>query len=316
MLAHRQPVETVQHNGYIWSFGDGTVVTANTSVTSHTYSYPGNYLVLLTVTDTNGKNASNWASLLKITVNNPNPPASPDNQTSPIAVVVVGGSSVMNGTTVPADASNSQGYSNESGVVQANTTFISDYAWNFGDGSAIQQGNVSVAGNVTHVYTGNSIIYVSYVTLTSIHGAVQKFYFDVAILPTGGSAGKIYTFVEELPTGSDPQTLDPAVDYETSGQEVIQNVYETLVWYNGPSASNLMPMLATQVPSIQNGGKPSDSLNYTFHIRSGVHFQNGELMTSADVVYSLQRALIINDPNGPAWMLGKVTLPDFAPVRR
>ncbi len=175
------------------------------------------------------------------------------------------------------------------------------------------QGNVSVAGNVTHVYTGNSVIYVSFVTLTSIHGAIQKFYFDVAILPTGGSAGKIYTFVEELPTGGDPQTLDPAVDYETAGQEVIQNVYETLVWYNGSSASNLMPMLATQVPSIQNGGMSPDGLNYTFHIRDGVHFQNGELMTSADVVYSLQRALIINDPNGPAWMLGQVTLKDFTP---
>jgi peptide/nickel transport system substrate-binding protein len=300
-------------NGYIWSFGDGIVQTTSAPLATHMYVYPGNYLVLLTVTDTNGKNASNWASLLKITVNNPNQPANPDNSSLPIAVVVVGGSTVQNGTSVPADASNSQGYSNESGVVQANTTYISNYTWYFGDGSATQQGNVSVAGNVTHVYTGDSVIYVSYVTLTSIHGAIQKFYFDVSILPTGGSAGKIYTFIEELPTGNDPQTLDPAVDYETAGQEVIQNVYETLVWYNGSSASNLMPMLATEVPSIQNGGMSADGLNYTFHIRGGVHFQNGELLTSADVVYSLQRALIMNDPNGPAWMLGQVMLKDFTP---
>jgi len=34
-------------------------------------------------------------------------------------------------------------------------------------------------------------------------------------------------------------------------------------------------------------------------------------MTSEDVRYSIERALAINDPHGPAWMLGQVLVPDY-----
>ena len=37
------------------------------------------------------------------------------------------------------------------------------------------------------------------------------------------------------PTFGDPDTLDPALDYETAGGEIVQNIYETLVFYNGKS---------------------------------------------------------------------------------
>jgi peptide/nickel transport system substrate-binding protein len=42
----------------------------------------------------------------------------------------------------------------------------------------------------------------------------------------------------------EPQYLDPAVDYETVGAEIITNVYETLVWYNGTNSSQIVPWLA------------------------------------------------------------------------
>src|SRR5512142_2380559 len=32
------------------------------------------------------------------------------------------------------------------------------------------------------------------------------------------------------PTFGEPETLDPALDYETAGGEIVANVYETLVW--------------------------------------------------------------------------------------
>jgi peptide/nickel transport system substrate-binding protein len=42
----------------------------------------------------------------------------------------------------------------------------------------------------------------------------------------------------------EPDLLDPALDYETAGGEVLQNVYETLVTYKGNSLSEFEPLLA------------------------------------------------------------------------
>ena len=104
----------------------------------------------------------------------------------------------------------------------------------------------------------------------------------------------------------EPDYLDPAVDYETAGGEVIQNVYETLVWYDRESVIDLVPMLATSVPTIDNGGISEDGMNYTFNIREGVTFHDGTALTAEDVTYSIQRVLRIHDPNGPSWMLEQI----------
>src|SRR3990172_2049646 len=44
----------------------------------------------------------------------------------------------------------------------------------------------------------------------------------------------------------DPDTLDPALAYETAGAEVIQNIYETLVFYEGEATDKFVPQLATE----------------------------------------------------------------------
>ncbi|MBI0584043.1 MAG: hypothetical protein ISF22_07430 [Methanomassiliicoccus sp.] len=111
--------------------------------------------------------------------------------------------------------------------------------------------------------------------------------------------------------GGNAESFDPAVDYETVGGELLQNVYETLVWYNGSSASELVPMLATEVPTIENGLLSADGLTYTFNIRSGVEFSDGTPLTAEDVKYSFDRGLMLNDPHGPFWMYGQVLIPDY-----
>jgi ABC-type transport system substrate-binding protein/fibronectin type 3 domain-containing protein len=106
-----------------------------------------------------------------------------------------------------------------------------------------------------------------------------------------------------------PQTLDPAWDYEATGSsEVIENVYETLVTYDGASLTSMVPVLATQVPTVANGGISGDGLTYSFNIRSGVHFHDGTLLTSDDVVYSIKRVLVMNILESPAWMLAQCLL--------
>lgn len=108
-----------------------------------------------------------------------------------------------------------------------------------------------------------------------------------------------------------PESLDPAVDYETVGGELIQNVYETLMFYDGASASALVPQLCTAVPTVENGLITNNGLTYTYNLREGVKFHDGTTMTSADVVYSFTRMLRLNDPHGPAWMVGEMLIPDY-----
>ncbi len=106
--------------------------------------------------------------------------------------------------------------------------------------------------------------------------------------------------------------MDPARDYETAGGEVLQNVYETLVFYEGNTSANLKPVLCTEVPTIANGGISADGLNYTFNIRQGVKFHNGDTLDAYDVEYSLERVLLINDYNGPAWMIGQAMISGYS----
>ncbi|NHV05723.1 MAG: hypothetical protein HA495_00105 [Thaumarchaeota archaeon] len=101
-------------------------------------------------------------------------------------------------------------------------------------------------------------------------------------------------------TIGEPDYVDPAVDYETAGGEVLQNVYETLFWFNGSSATEVVPWLA------ESYSVSSDGLSYTIHLRKGIYFQDGTPFNATAVQYSLERAIIIADPDGPAWMLGPI----------
>jgi len=84
----------------------------------------------------------------------------------------------------------------------------------------------------------------------------------------------------------EPETLDPALAYETSGGEIIQNVYETLVFYDGEATDKFVPQLA------ESWEVSEDGTVYTFKIRSGVKFHDGADLTPSDVAYSFQRGLL------------------------
>lgn len=113
-------------------------------------------------------------------------------------------------------------------------------------------------------------------------------------------------------------TLDPAYSYDTASGTIIQNVYENLILYpygivdgdekkpEGYSVSEYEPMLATEVPSEENGliRETSDGgMIYEFPIREGVEFHEGQELTPEDVEYSLERTMIQDATGGPAWMI-------------
>lgn len=129
-----------------------------------------------------------------------------------------------------------------------------------------------------------------------------------AVLLLGGGKAQYDPDVFRYGTiGGNHESLDPAVDYETVGGEILQNVYETLVFYNGASSSDLKPMLAAEMPWISE-----DGLTYNFTLRQGVMFSDNKTeMTAEDVKYSFDRGLLLNDPHGPFWMYGAYLIPDY-----
>jgi peptide/nickel transport system substrate-binding protein len=94
-----------------------------------------------------------------------------------------------------------------------------------------------------------------------------------------------------------PDSLDPAYAYDSASGEIIQAVYDTLIFYDGESTTKFVPMLATEW-NISSDGK-----TYRFKIREGVKFHNGDTMTPEDVEYSIERGMIQDYGAGPQWML-------------
>ncbi|MDI3547947.1 MAG: peptide/nickel transport system substrate-binding protein [Halanaerobiales bacterium] len=104
-------------------------------------------------------------------------------------------------------------------------------------------------------------------------------------------------------TIGDQSTLDPHFAYDTGSGELIYQVYETLIGYKGSSVTEFEPLLATEVPSVENGLISEDGKTYIFPIREGVKFSNGNPLTPEDVKYSFLRGMIQDRAGGPIWML-------------
>ncbi len=102
-------------------------------------------------------------------------------------------------------------------------------------------------------------------------------------------------------------SLDPAYAYDTASGELIFNLYENLIDYVGGSTSQFKPMLATVVPSTENGlitiAKDGKTTYIDFPIRNGITFHNGDVLTPADVAYSFWRLIVTDVTGGPQWMV-------------
>ncbi len=98
------------------------------------------------------------------------------------------------------------------------------------------------------------------------------------------------------PIGS-PDTLDPAYAYDTASSEIIQAVYETLIFFDGESTTEFVPVLATE------WNVSVDNKTYRFKIQKGVKFHNGNDLTPEDVEYSIERGMVQDYGAGPQWMI-------------
>src|SRR5438552_4479785 len=83
---------------------------------------------------------------------------------------------------------------------------------------------------------------------------------------------------------SDLKTMDPALSTDAASISGIDLVFTGLVQFD--NNLRVQPQLAA---SYQLG---SDGLTWTFHLRPNLKFSDGTPLTSADVVYSIDRALL------------------------
>jgi oligopeptide transport system substrate-binding protein len=83
---------------------------------------------------------------------------------------------------------------------------------------------------------------------------------------------------------NDFTTLDPQVGYDLQNYVAMRGIFDRLMDYR-PGTVELVPSLAESY-TISDDGK-----TYTFKLRDGVKFHNGRPLTSADVKYSLDRAV-------------------------
>jgi len=103
---------------------------------------------------------------------------------------------------------------------------------------------------------------------------------------------------------SSPDSLDPAwADDIYSREPIAYMVYEPLIFFDGGSTSRYIPMLATNVPSVHDGTISKDLRTYTFHLRKGVKFHDGSVMTAEDVKYSIMRFALTDRDSGGSWIV-------------
>ena len=117
---------------------------------------------------------------------------------------------------------------------------------------------------------------------------------------SGGSGGSI-----TIGTTDKTTSLDPAGSYDNGSFAVMNQVYPFLM--NTPYGS---PDVKPDIAQSASFTTPNE---YTVKLKPGLTFANGDKLTSSDVKFTFERQLKINDPNGPASLLGNlqdVTTPD------
>lgn len=122
-----------------------------------------------------------------------------------------------------------------------------------------------------------SSILVLMLALTSLVGCGAKDAGD-----SGSAQGEAKNRIVKYNIGSDPKTLDPALNTEVQAAMVLVNIYEGLMRLDKDDKA--IPGIAEKVDVSEDG------LNYTFHLRDA-KWSDGQPVTAQDFEYSWKRAL-------------------------
>jgi peptide/nickel transport system substrate-binding protein len=107
---------------------------------------------------------------------------------------------------------------------------------------------------------------------------------------------------------SSPTSLDPRIGVDGQSERIASLIFDSLV--RKDTHFNLQPWLATSWDT-------PDPLTYRFHLRTDVHFQNGQPLTASDVKYtldSMRNGTVITAKAGAMARIDHVDAPDAATV--
>ena len=93
--------------------------------------------------------------------------------------------------------------------------------------------------------------------------------------------------------------LNPHFAVGTKDQEGSRIFYEPLAGWD--QDGNLIPILAAEIPSIENGGLARDGMSVTWKLKKGVQWHDGAPVTADDLVFNWEYA---NDPATAAVTIG------------
>jgi peptide/nickel transport system substrate-binding protein/oligopeptide transport system substrate-binding protein len=95
--------------------------------------------------------------------------------------------------------------------------------------------------------------------------------------------------------------LDPALAYDTQSWEVVQQLYDQLVTYApGTNNTKIVPMDA------KSWTISPDKKTYTFTLRSGLKFSNGDAVTAQSFIDEIQRMATKKLGSGGEWLIENI----------
>jgi peptide/nickel transport system substrate-binding protein len=127
------------------------------------------------------------------------------------------------------------------------------------------------------------------------HAGLAQSPTAVEYKPTrAGWGGALRTLFWQAPTLLNPHFAVGAKDAEGAGI-----FYEPLAAW-GPDG-NLVPVLAAEIPDVENGGVAADGTSVTWKLKTGVQWHDGQPFTADDVVFNWEYA---SDPATAATTIG------------
>jgi len=100
--------------------------------------------------------------------------------------------------------------------------------------------------------------------------------------PSGGTPVKGGTWTDDL--FEEPSSLIPNASSETFSDMVDQSIYAPL--FVGDPNGTITPGIATVVPTATNGGISADLKTWTFHLRPGLKWSDGQPLDARDVDFT------------------------------
>jgi peptide/nickel transport system substrate-binding protein len=85
-----------------------------------------------------------------------------------------------------------------------------------------------------------------------------------------------------------PTLLNPHLAFGTKDQEAARIFYEPLAGWDGDG--NLVPMLAAEIPDLENEGLARDGMSVTWKLKPNVRWHDGRPLTADDLVFNWEYA--------------------------